>query len=202
MTSVSLAVSAIPEGLPAVLTITLALGTSRMAKQKAIVRRLASVETLGSTTVICSDKTGTLTRNEMTVTRMHTANRTLDVTGSGYHPQGTFEENGKEINPREDPQLELLLRISSLNNDSHIQQSNGNWVCFGDPTEGAFIVAADKAGISNKALNEEYPRVSEIPFDSTRKRMTTVHKTPEGKLVAYVKGASEMVLERLFNDTG
>jgi Ca2+-transporting ATPase len=127
---------------------------------------------------------------------MHTANRTLDVTGSGYHPQGTFEENGKEINPREDPQLELLLRISSLNNDSHIQQSNGNWVCFGDPTEGAFIVAADKAGISNKALNEEYPRVSEIPFDSTRKRMTTVHKTPEGKLVAYVKGASEMVLER------
>ncbi len=196
MTSISLAVSAIPEGLPAVLTITLALGTSRIAKQKAIVRRLASIETLGSTTVICSDKTGTLTRNEMTVTRLHSANRTIDVTGSGYRPQGAFEEKGVEINSREDPQLELLLRISSLNNDSHIQQSNGNWVCFGDPTEGAFIVAAEKAGMGNKALNAEYPRVSEIPFDSTRKRMTTVHKTPEGKLVAYVKGASEVVLER------
>ena len=196
MTSVSLAVSAIPEGLPAVLTITLALGTSRMAKQKAIVRRLASVETLGSTTVICSDKTGTLTKNEMTVTRMNAAGRTIDVTGSGYQPEGEFLENGEEINPVDDPQLELLLQISSLNNDSHIQQQNGNWVCFGDPTEGAFIVAASKAGLDNKALNEEYPRVSEIPFDATRKRMTTVHKTPEGKLIAYVKGASEMVLER------
>ena len=196
MTSVSLAVSAIPEGLPAVLTITLALGTSRMAKQKAIVRRLASVETLGSTTVICSDKTGTLTKNEMTVTRMNAAGRTIDVTGSGYQPEGEFLENGEEINPVDDPQLELLLQISSLNNDSHIQQQNGNWVCFGDPTEGAFIVAASKAGLDNKTLNEEYPRVSEIPFDATRKRMTTVHKTPEGKLVAYVKGASEMVLER------
>jgi Ca2+-transporting ATPase len=196
MTSISLAVSAIPEGLPAVLTITLALGTSRMAKQKAIVRRLASVETLGSTTVICSDKTGTLTRNEMTVTRMHSAGRTISVTGSGYHPQGVFEENGSQINPLDDLELELLLRISALNNDSHIQQNNGSWVCFGDPTEGAFIVAAEKAGLDNKSLNEHYPRVSEIPFDSTRKRMTTVHRTPEGKLVAYVKGASEMILER------
>jgi Ca2+-transporting ATPase len=196
MTSVSLAVSAIPEGLPAVLTITLALGTSRMAKQKAIVRRLASVETLGSTTVICSDKTGTLTKNEMTVTRLHSANRTIGVTGTGYKPEGIFEENGTKINPVEDPQLELLLRISSLNNDSHIQQNNGIWMCFGDPTEGAFRVAAEKAGLTNKALNEEYPRVGEIPFDSTRKRMTTVHRTSEGNLVAYIKGASEMVLER------
>ena len=196
MTSISLAVSAIPEGLPAVLTITLALGVSRMAKQKAIVRRLASVETLGSTTVICSDKTGTLTRNEMTVTRIHSASRTISVTGSGYHPQGTFEENGVQINPLDDPELKLLLRISALNNDSHIQQNNGSWVCFGDPTEGAFIVAAEKAGLENKTLEEKYPRVSEIPFDSTRKRMTTVHRTPEGKLVAYVKGASEMILER------
>ena len=196
MTSVSLAVSAIPEGLPAVLTITLAMGTSRMAKQKAIVRRLASVETLGSTTVICSDKTGTLTKNEMTVTRLHSANRTINVTGTGYQPQGEFMEDGAKVNPVDDAQISTLLRISALNNDSVIQQSNGNWVCYGDPTEGAFVVAAEKAGMANKALKEEYPRVSEIPFDSTRKRMTTVHKTPEGKLVAYVKGASEMVLER------
>ncbi len=196
MTSVSLAVSAIPEGLPAVLTITLAMGTSRMAKQKAIVRRLASVETLGSTTVICSDKTGTLTKNEMTVTKLHSAGRTIDVTGTGYQPEGEFMEDGAKINLVDDTQLTTLLRISALNNDSTIQLNNGNWVCFGDPTEGAFVVAAEKAGMPNKALKEEYKRVSEIPFDSTRKRMTTVHKTPEGKLVAYVKGASEMVLER------
>lgn len=196
MTSVSLAVSAIPEGLPAVLTITLALGTSKMAKQKAIVRRLASVETLGSTTVICSDKTGTLTKNEMTITRIHSSNRTIEVTGTGYQPEGKFMENGSKVNPVDDAQLAKLLRISALNNDSIIQLNNGNWVCFGDPTEGAFVVAAEKAGMPVKELKEEYPRVSEIPFDSTRKRMTTVHRTPEGKLVAYVKGASEMVLER------
>ena len=196
MTSVSLAVSAIPEGLPAVLTITLALGTSRMAKQKAIVRRLASVETLGSTTVICSDKTGTLTKNEMTVTRIHSANRTIEITGAGYQPEGEFMENGEKVNPVDDAHLTTLLRISALNNDSTIQLNNGNWICFGDPTEGAFVVAAEKAGMPVKALKEEYPRVSEIPFDSTRKRMTTVHRTPEGNLVAYVKGASEMVLER------
>ena len=196
MTSVSLAVSAIPEGLPAVLTITLAMGTSRMAKQKAIVRRLASVETLGSTTVICSDKTGTLTKNEMTVTKLHSAGRTIDVTGTGYQPKGEFMENGSKVDPADGQQIMTLLRISALNNDSTIQQNNGNWICYGDPTEGAFVVAAEKAGMPNKALKEEYKRVSEIPFDSTRKRMTTVHKTPDGKLVAYVKGASEMVLER------
>lgn len=196
MTSVSLAVSAIPEGLPAVLTITLALGTSRMARQKAIVRRLASVETLGSTTVICSDKTGTLTKNEMTATRLYATGKVVEVTGTGYQPEGEFLIDDVKADPKEDPELEMLLRIGTLNNDSHVQQQNGNWVCYGDPTEGAFVVAAEKAGMGNKALNEQYPRVSEIPFDSTRKRMTTVHKTPEGKLVAYVKGAPEMVLER------
>jgi len=196
MTSVSLAVSAIPEGLPAVLTITLALGTSRMARQKAIVRRLASVETLGSTTVICSDKTGTLTKNEMTATRLYAAGKVVEVTGTGYQPEGEFLIDDVKVDPQEDPELEMLLRIGTLNNDSHIQQQNGNWVCYGDPTEGAFVVAAEKAGMGNKALNEQYPRVSEIPFDSTRKRMTTVHKTPEGKLLAFVKGAPEMLLDR------
>ncbi len=196
MTSVSLAVSAIPEGLPAVLTITLALGTSRMAKQKAIIRRLASVETLGSTTVICSDKTGTLTKNEMTATRMYAAGKVVEITGTGYQPEGEFLIDDEKVDPKENPELELLLRIGTLNNDSHIQQQNGNWICFGDPTEGAFVVAAEKTGMANKALNEQYPRVSEIPFDSTRKRMTTVHQTSDGKLVAYVKGAPEMVLDR------
>jgi P-type Ca2+ transporter type 2C len=196
MTSVSLAVSAIPEGLPAVLTITLALGTSRMARQKAIVRRLASVETLGSTTVICSDKTGTLTKNEMTATRTYVPDRIIEITGTGYKPEGNFLENGEQVDPSKINQLELLLRISALNNDSHIQQQNGNWVCYGDPTEGAFIVAAEKAGMNYKSLSDEYPRVSEIPFDSTRKRMTTIHKTPEGNLVAYVKGAPEIILDR------
>ncbi len=194
MTSVSLAVSAIPEGLPAVLTITLALGTARMAKQNAIVRRLASVETLGSTTVICSDKTGTLTRNEMTVTRINVKNRTIEITGAGYAPKGEFYEDEENIDPLEDENVELLLRIGALNNDSHLQENKGTWICFGDPTEGALVTSSAKAGLKRKELEEKYPRVGEIPFDATRKRMTTVHRTPEGKLVAYVKGAPEILL--------
>jgi Ca2+-transporting ATPase len=196
MTSISLAVSAIPEGLPAVLTITLALGTARIAKQKAIVRKLASVETLGSTTVICSDKTGTLTKNEMTVTKTATNARQFSISGAGYAPEGEFTENGSTIDPASDDNLELLLRIGALNNDAHIQQNNGTWVCFGDPTEGALLVAAMKAGMDIEALNEDYPRVAELPFDSARKRMATIHRTPEGRLVAYVKGAPEIIMER------
>ncbi|MBN2335434.1 cation-transporting P-type ATPase [Candidatus Bathyarchaeota archaeon] len=196
MTSISLAVSAIPEGLPAVLTITLALGTARMARQKAIVRRLASVETLGSTTVICSDKTGTLTKNEMTVTKVTTNSRHANISGAGYAPGGEFTETGSIIDPTDDGNLELLLRIGALNNDAHVQQNNGAWVCFGDPTEGALLVAATKAGMDVAAIKESYPRVAELPFDSTRKRMTTIHRTPDGSLVAYVKGAPEMIMER------
>jgi len=195
MTSISLAVSAIPEGLPAVLTITLALGTARMAKQNAIVRRLASVETLGSTTVICSDKTGTLTRNEMTVTRLNADDEMIEVTGVGYAPEGEFQVKGEKFEPRRNDQVELLLRIGALNNDSHIQENNGTWVCFGDPTEGALVTSASKAGLGKKELEEKYPRVAEIPFDPTRKRMTTIHRTPEGELVAYVKGAPEILLD-------
>jgi len=196
MTSISLAVSAIPEGLPAVLTITLALGTARMARQKAIVRKLASVETLGSTTVICSDKTGTLTKNEMTVTKVATNSRQVSISGAGYAPEGEFTENDSTIDPTSDENLELLLRIGALNNDAHVQQNNGAWVCFGDPTEGALLVAAMKAGMDVSQLNESYSRVAELPFDSARKRMTTIHRTPEGELVAYVKGAPEMIMER------
>jgi len=196
MTSISLAVSAIPEGLPAVLTITLALGTARMARQKAIVRKLASVETLGSTTVICSDKTGTLTKNEMTVTKVTTNNRQTSISGAGYAPEGEFTENGSTIDPTSDDNLELLLRIGALNNDAHVQHNEGAWVCFGDPTEGALLVAAMKAGMDVSQLKESYPRVAELPFDSARKRMTTIHRTPEGELVAYVKGAPEILMER------
>jgi Ca2+-transporting ATPase len=196
MTSISLAVSAIPEGLPAVLTITLALGTARIAKQKAIVRKLASVETLGSTTVICSDKTGTLTKNEMTVIKLSSNNRFIDITGAGYNPTGDFLHEGEKITPKDDENLELLLRIGALNNDSIVQENGGAWVCFGDPTEGALVVAAEKAGIIKKELESQYPRVAELPFDSARKRMSTIHRTPKGKLVAYVKGAPEIILER------
>ena len=194
MTAVSLAVSAIPEGLPAVLTITLALGVSRMARQQAIVRRLASVETLGSTTVICSDKTGTLTRNEMTVKRIESRGRIMDVTGAGYVPKGEFLLGDEGIDPLDDD-LDLLLRIGYLNNDAHLQENNGTWVVFGDPTEGALTVAGAKAGLSD-SLKDAYPRIGEFPFESARKMMSTIHGTPEGGKVAYVKGAPEVVLGR------
>jgi Ca2+-transporting ATPase len=198
MTAVSLAVSAIPEGLPAVLTITLALGVSRMAKQKAIVRKLASVETLGSTTVICSDKTGTLTRNEMTVKRIALGERVIDVTGSGYTPRGEFTSYGEAINPMADIDLNFLLRIGYLNNDAHLQESNSSWIVYGDPTEGALTVVGAKAGIGED-LMESYPRIGEFPFDSTRKRMSTIHSIPEGGKIAYVKGAPEIILDRSVN---
>ena len=198
MTSISLAVSAIPEGLPAVLTITLALGVSRMAKQKAIIRKLASVETLGSTTVICSDKTGTLTRNEMTVKRITSGNRVIDITGVGYSPTGDFVVGNKTLKPLADKDLDLLLRIGYLNNDSHLQQNSDSWVVFGDPTEGALTVLGAKAGLGED-LKERYPRVGEFTFESTRKMMSTIHSTPDGGKVAYVKGAPEIILERCNN---
>ncbi|MFQ6052662.1 MAG: cation-translocating P-type ATPase [Candidatus Bathyarchaeia archaeon] len=196
MTAVSLAVSAIPEGLPAVLTITLALGVSRMARQKAIVRRLASVETLGSTTVICSDKTGTLTRNEMTVSRVASRGRLIHVTGSGYAPKGEFHLDGGVLDPRADGDLELLLRIGALCNDARLHEDSDSWGIFGDPTEGALVVAGAKAGLVHEELKARYPRVGEFPFESDRKRMSTIHATPEGGRVAYVKGAPEIILER------
>ena len=196
MMAVSMAVSAIPEGLPAVLTITLALGVSRMAQQKSIIRRLASVETLGSTTVICSDKTGTLTRNEMTVIRVASRGRLINVTGTGYAPEGEFTLEGDPLDPRDDCDLELLLRIGALCNDARLQENSDGWTVFGDPTEGALVVAAAKVGMSQDYLRTRYPRVGEIPFDSGRKRMSTIHAAPDGSKVAYVKGAPEIILER------
>ena len=196
MTAVSLAVSAIPEGLPAVLTITLALGVSRMARQKSIVRKLASVETLGSTTVICSDKTGTLTRNEMTVSRIASRGRVISVTGAGYTPKGEFILDEASLDPTVDSDLELLLRIGALCNDAHLHENKGGWGIYGDPTEGALVVVATKAGVGLEDLKNIYPRIGEIPFESARKRMTTIHTTPEGGKVAYIKGAPEIILSR------
>ncbi len=192
MIAVSLAVSAVPEGLPAVVTISLALGARELAKRNAIIRRLASAETLGATTVICSDKTGTLTKGEMTVRRIYTNDKMIDVTGVGYESKGDFILNGARIHPKEDDHLDLLLRAGSLcSNASYDGKS-----VIGDTTEGALIVAAAKTGMTKENLESLYPRVQEVPFSSERKRMTTVHKSPEGKVFAYAKGAPEIILER------
>lgn len=199
MTSVSLAVAAIPEGLPAIVTIVLALGMKRMISRNAIVKRLHAVESLGSITTICSDKTGTLTKNEMTVVAVHTGQKTYTVTGKGYAPEGQFIFNNQTIHPKEESDLSFLLKISLLNNDSRLEKdldkNEDAWKLLGDPTEGSLLVASLKAGYTVNELTDAYPRVQEIPFDSDRKRMTTFHKHPEqnGHL-AFVKGAPDMVL--------
>lgn len=191
-TAVALAVSAVPEGLPAVVTVSLALGARELAKRNAIIRKLSSAETLGATTVICSDKTGTLTKGEMTVRKIYVNGKMLDVTGVGYEPKGEFLDNGSSINMKENDGLISLLRASMLCTNAHYDGKS----VIGDTTEGALIVAAAKAGMTRKDVEVLYPRVHEVPFTSERKRMTTVHKTPRGTLVAYVKGAPEIILER------
>lgn len=191
-TAVALAVSAVPEGLPAVVTVSLALGARELAKRNAIIRKLASAETLGATTIICSDKTGTLTKGEMTVRKIYVNDDVIDVAGVGYESKGEFLLNGKPIHPKADDSLHLLLRASTLCSNAHYDGKN----ILGDTTEGALIVAAAKAGMTRKDLEATYPRVHEVPFTSERKRMTTVHKASDGKLVAYVKGAPEIILKR------
>ncbi len=186
LTAIAVAVAAIPEGLPAVVTISLALGTQRMLKRHALVRRLPSVETLGSTTVICSDKTGTLTKNEMTVKKIYTNGKIFEVTGSGYSPHGQFLYKGK---PAKIDEIEMLLVIGAQNNDSELQGAS----ISGDPTEGALVVAAAKAGFAKQELSAHLPRVDEIEFTSERKIMTTLHNR-QGEMLAYVKGAPEIVL--------
>ena len=196
LTAVSMAVSAIPEGLPAVLTITLALGVNRMARQKAIVKKLASVETLGSTTVICSDKTGTITRNEMTVTDIVLPNRNIKVTGSGYQVEGEFQENGEKIDPKEDDHLELLLRTGVLCNDSSLIKESGRVNVVGDPTEAALLVAGEKIGYPKDKLEDEYELLDEFPFDSERKMMSSIRKGGKEGPIVYVKGAPEVILQK------
>lgn len=200
MTAIALAVSAVPEALPALVIITLALGARNLAGRNAIVRRLASAETLGSTTVICADKTGTLSRGEMTVRKLYINNQLIDVSGVGYEPKGKFHINNIPMNVQENIHLNLLLRIGALCNDANY---DGKTI-RGDSTEGALIVAAVKAQINESKLREHYPRVDEIPFSSERKLMTTIHSTPKGRQVAYVKGAPEIIIKNclyIFEDS-
>ena len=185
--AVAVAVAAIPEGLPAIVTIALAIGTKRMLKRNALIRRLPSVETLGSTTTICTDKTGTLTANEMTVRKIFANGKIIEVTGVGYESKGQFLYKGK---PAGIDDLELLLRIGSVNNNAELRDSN----LIGDPTEAALIVSGAKAGLIKDDLELEFPRIDEIEFTSERKMMTTIHKH-HGEKVAYVKGAPEIVLK-------
>lgn len=195
LTAVSLAVAAIPEGLPAVVTIALALGLQRMVKRHALIRKLPSVETLGCASVICSDKTGTLTRNEMTVQHIHTPGRTYAVKGIGYAPEGSVELSGKRAVLAESPDLELCLTVGMLCNSAELAQVKGAWKITGDPTEGALLTAGAKAGLSRKALEGKWSFVEEIPFDSDRKLMTVVRQGPLG-LAALVKGAPDVLLSR------
>ena len=191
---IALAVAVVPEALPAVVTISLAIGVRRMVKRHALMRRLPAVETLGSTSVICSDKTGTLTKDEMTVRKLVCAGQLLSISGAGYDPHGEFTSNGSVVDPPEP--AKRLLRAAALAADARIvyHESERRWHVKGDPTEGALIVAAAKAGLKKEDLEEQYPRVHEVPFTSETKRMTTLHQGPDGP-VAYSKGAPEILLE-------
>ena len=219
MTSVSLAVAAVPEGLPTVVTITLALGVTRMVKRHALIRKLPAVETLGSATVICTDKTGTLTKNEMTVTKLFVGAATFDVTGEGYEPVGEIRENSSELKvlsselsgngierrsdnselrtqnpePGQSPALRDLLTAAVLCNGATLREEKGTWQVIGDPTEGALLVAAAKAALTIETLAKAYDFLGEVPFDPERKMMTVVRRTADG-LVAYVKGAPDILL--------
>jgi len=191
---VSLAVAAVPEALPAVVTGALAIGVQRMAKRNSIVRKLPAVETLGCTTVICVDKTGTLTKGEMTVRELFLNSETIHVTGTGYAPQGDFLKEGAPIPDNRD--IKFMFQVASLCNDARLEKEEGIWRVLGDPTEGALIVAATKLSISQEEMMRQYPRIGELPFTSERKLMTTIHLTPHGRKIACVKGALEVVLEK------
>jgi len=204
---VSLAVAAIPEGMPAIVTVALAIGVQRMLRRHALIRKLPVVETLGCATVICSDKTGTLTKNEMTVRELWVDGRTVGVSGEGYSPKGKFIAGGKEISVKDVPGLSLFLKIAALCNNSMLvknglgisgffRRSRGpTWNIKGDPTEGALLVAAAKAGIWRERIEEEEERIGEIPFDSERKRMSVIYRSGPEKFL-YVKGAPDVILER------
>ena len=210
MTAVSLAIAAVPEGLPAVVTICLALGMQRMISRHALIRKLPAVETLGCATVICSDKTGTLTQNEMTVVSGWAGGRPFQVTGKGYYPDGQFVRDGQPLVLAQEPALSSLLRGALLCSDARLEESGHvasemTYRMVGDPTEGAMVVAAAKANLWRKDVERTLPRVAEIPFDSERKRMTTIHQVMDGRMphpdlarspfVAFVKGAPDVVLQ-------
>jgi P-type Ca2+ transporter type 2C len=220
MTAVSLAIAAVPEGLPAVVTICLAMGMRRMLRSHALIRKLSAVETLGCATVICTDKTGTLTQNEMTVVQGWAGGKLFRVSGEGYSPVGQFFINDQPFDPLKDVGASLLLHGAMLCNDAKLEKVGGEigekaWRMIGDPTEGAMLVAAEKGGLRQQQLEALFPRISELPFDSERKRMTTFHKPKENDflnldgwagdapVVAFVKGAPDIVLkfcERIVED--
>ncbi len=193
--AVSIAVAAIPEGLPAVMTITLAIGVERMARRKAIIRRLPAVETLGSVTVICSDKTGTLTKNEMTARTVRTALRELMVEGVGYQPHGGFMEDDRNVDIDQDADLRSLLQAAMLCNDAQLSHQEGEWLPEGDPTEGALIVLAHKAGFEAAAEHDDWPRLEVIPFTSERRFMATLNHDCDSRHFIFVKGAPERLLD-------
>ncbi len=195
MAAVGLAVAAIPEGLPAIMTITMAIGVQRMAKRHAIIRRLPAVETLGSVTVICSDKTGTLTRNEMTVSSVLTADQQFEVSGVGYNPHGSFQLQQQDIDSEQYPALEELARAALLCNDATLQDEKGIWLLHGDPTEGALQSMALKAGLEPHLEREKWPRTDVIPFESEHRFMATLHHDHAGHGFTYVKGAPERLLD-------
>ena len=212
MTAVSLAIAAVPEGLPAIVTICLALGMQQMVKRHALIRKLPAVETLGCATVICSDKTGTLTQNEMTVVQGWGGGKRFRVTGEGYNPTGQFSVDGKSFDARTDPDVVVLLHGALLCNDAKLAERTDetgrrSWQIIGDPTEGAMVVAATKAGFERSDLEKAMPRIQEIPFDSDRKRMTTIHSSDGAhgqalaanfrypQFVAFVKGAPDVLLD-------
>lgn len=205
--SIALAIAAIPEGLPLVATLALAIGTQGMARHKTIVKKLSAVETLGSTTVICTDKTGTLTENKMLVTDIICGDRHLTVSGQGYEPEGSFWENGSAIDPSCDLLIAELLKAGCLCNNARIETHGDEvgWHSHGDPTEGALVTLSEKAGLTSTQLNEKYPRLYEMPFDLHRKRMSTLHNNLSKRLTEnssstptslrlYVKGSPESIL--------
>ncbi len=194
MAVVSLAVSAIPEGLPAVLTITLAIGTQAMAKRKAIVRRLPAIETIGSVSVICTDKTGTLTRNEMMVVSLLSARATYGVAGSGYEPAGAIALHETRIDPAAHPNLEELARAFALCNDATLERRNDDWTVTGDPMEGALLACAGKIGVEPRAMRHAWTRTDAVPFDARHAYMATLNHDHEHRAFILVKGAPERVL--------
>lgn len=205
LAGVSLAVAAIPEGLPAIVTMALALGVQRMIKRQAIVRKLPSVETLGCATVICSDKTGTLTQNKMTVTHIWADEKLINVTGSGYEPQGDFICAKKKINPQSDVALLKMMEIAYLCNNAQLVREGEEkrfgkkkvrWNIEGDPTDGALLVAAIKGGIEQEKIQQKWKRLKEIPFDSERKRMSVVVEQKNGQRYLLIKGAPDVLIER------
>ncbi|HEY9602846.1 MAG TPA: cation-translocating P-type ATPase [Allocoleopsis sp.] len=204
--SLSMAVAVVPEGLPAVITVTLALGTQRMVRRHALIRKLPAVETLGSVTTICSDKTGTLTQNKMVVQRVDTPNHTFKVTGEGYAPTGEFQLDGSSVALEQYPELEPLLLACALCNDSILQHDEGEWTILGDPTEGALVVLAGKGGVDKEPISRQIRRVGEFPFSSERKRMSVICEVPPDQsaihlptnspYIMFTKGSPELVLER------